>query len=245
MYVVSGSPVVLGDGGTGIASCVDGVFSSDGYVDFYDTCSWDWALNHQDRIQCGKPRLIPFSDTVFSATSGGYSASKASMGLRLSSPDPLPEGLLILGKSQTDILSDSLCFFSSDPAQAVDYSPPGLPARGNIRIVSNPARQICLLNSEQGVLLLDNPAKSLIPPGKINIPSDPRHHKSAAMYVGVQTGSMSCFGRPIFDLAFGPDGDAYVAPVVVQPTGPGGLSCRGPTQAANWSPTPLPTGSAL
>ena len=124
VYVVTGNPVVLGDGGTGIASCVDGVFSSDGYVDSYDICSWDWALKHPDCVQCGEPRLIPLSGGDFATADGTGSVSKISVGLRLSSPDPLPEGLLILGKSQTDLLSDSLCI--PDKPTAESYAWPCL-----------------------------------------------------------------------------------------------------------------------
>lgn len=218
VYVASGRPVVLGDGGRGIANCVDGVFSSDRYVDYYDTCSWDWALQHQDRVRCGNSPLVPFSDGGFGGAGSTYPVSNASvLGLRLSGLDPLPEGLLILGKCQTDLISDSLCFLNGDLALAVDYRLPGLPLRCSIRIVLNPAKQICLMNSEQGVLQLDSSVKSLIPPGKVNITNDPRYHHAATVYVGIQTQDSKCFGRPIFDVAFGPDADVYVVPVVVHP----------------------------
>ena len=51
--------VVTGTGTSDSPTCVDGVFSGDGYTDSYDTPSWDWMLKRDERVddRCGQVPL--------------------------------------------------------------------------------------------------------------------------------------------------------------------------------------------
>jgi hypothetical protein len=53
LMVIGGS----GCSATGEMACLEGAFSTDGYMDSYDVASWDWAMNSDQRLlnYCGLP----------------------------------------------------------------------------------------------------------------------------------------------------------------------------------------------
>jgi hypothetical protein len=76
------------------------------------------------------------------------------------------------------------------------------------------------INSAGGIFKLDDESQDyLIEPGYAGCDDEPRYHKSAMVYVGIQSVSPDLVGRPVLDVAFDKDGYAYVVPVEVVPNG--------------------------
>jgi hypothetical protein len=93
------------------------------------------------------------------------------------------------------------------------------PNRCNVRIVRGTGDNFYQVNSERGVLPLDNPNIQIVPPGQqIAVKSHPRYTGSATVYVGIQGPADNPYGRPILDAAFDAN-YVYVVPVVVVPDG--------------------------
>jgi hypothetical protein len=209
------------------ASCLDGAFSADGYVDSFDACSWDWVLEDLSRAECGNLCRVPLSDGGSVAASGISSlATTSAKSLRAAAVNSWPAGLLVLGKpcwtttNPPDPRPYKFYLFSDEPNYAADYDVAGLPTCCDVRVVRGPNGQVYLLNSERGVFQLsDDSATQILSPGKANCVSDPRYHRSATISIGIQGQGAASFGRPIFDVAFDAQGYAYVVPVVVQPAG--------------------------
>jgi hypothetical protein len=216
--------MVIGECGSsavGDAACMDGVFSSEGYMDTYDVASWDWALHSDDRLlnYC----KIPLAAEGVTMTSAIVPARKDSdKPLVLADlPDELSD-LLIVGKSgESNVRSklrdrfyifdkDGLCYGWLDDALE----------RCNIKLVQGPEGEVYLLNSERGLVRLDDINNAVVPAGKVvlNGINEPRYDKPASVYVGIQEQGSDTFGRPILDAALDAN-YVYVVPVVVDPEG--------------------------
>jgi hypothetical protein len=213
-----------GSEATGESACLDGAFSNDGGVDPFDVVSWDWEMNSDVRMLnfCGVP-----------LTSGGESVSMMSIaGIGIESPaatrllanfaDSDLSDLLIAGKTSEmnppSKLIDSLYVFNIEGKCSGSFEPAS--NRCNIRLIQGPDGENYQLNSESGLLRLDNANTAVIPPGRVTLTgiTDPRYDTSATVYVGVQDHGADSFGRPILDAAFDAD-FVYVVPVVVDPDG--------------------------
>ncbi len=208
--------VVSGAGSTDPPSCVDGSFSADGYLDAYDTTSWDWTLNDLDDRQnlCGQ---MPLSGGVGFAA-GGFGAFGGP--LNLLNPSDLND-LLIAGKRRTydgpTKLKDRLYVFDSNYHYIKSLNPAS--DRCNIRTVRGVNDDLYQINSEKGVLLLDEAGTKIVSPGKVICDTnEPRYNRSATVCVGIQGSSNNPSGRPILDAAFDAN-FVYVVPVVVEPNG--------------------------
>jgi len=215
--------MVIGSSGcsaTGEMACMDGAFSSDGYMDTYDVASWDWALDSDDRLlnYCGVP-LISGGMTMMSVAPAG-----------IESPDvPMPRvnftggdlsDILIAGKTSENNaaskLKDSLYIFNSDGQCGGSFEPAS--DRCNIRLIQGPDGENYQLNSEAGLLRLDSANTVIISPGEIKLTgiTEPRYNKPATVYVGIQDKGPDSFGRPVLDAALDEE-FVYVVPVVVNP----------------------------
>ncbi len=215
---------VIGECGrpaVGERACYEGVFSADGVVDSLDVTSWDWALNSSDRLLnlCRVPLACP--TTVAAASSPSYSAAAAYEVHVAGLPYELSD-LLIVGKRGTSVpankLRDKLYVFDRDGGYAGSSAPS--PNRGNLRLVEGNAGDLYLVNSETGLVRLDETNESIIPPGAFALADleEPRYHRPATVYVGIQDEGPDVFGRPVLDAAIDMD-YAYVVPVVVSPSG--------------------------
>jgi hypothetical protein len=81
-----------------------------------------------------------------------------------------------------------------------------------VQLVRGTDGDLYLVNSEAGVARLDEPNSTVIPPGLVR-------YTGADVYIGMQGTGAGCFGRPILDVAFDVQGNAYVVPVVVERQG--------------------------
>jgi len=216
----SGTTAGLLDDGTGSRACLDGVFSTDGFVDTFDVASWDWALSDQDHVYslnfCRLP-LIGGINTMSLASVDfkGSDRQISVMGL----PDPLSD-LLIAGKRNSS--EDPLALKSKDRLYTFDreFQSEGWFdtefERCGIRLVRGSQGEIYQINSATGIVRLDKIDEVIIPPGQTTYTNEPRYKKSATVYIGIQDGSTGPFGRPILDAAFDTD-YVYVVPVIVSP----------------------------
>ena len=221
--------VVLGESGTtaelsGDAmddrSCLEGLFSSDGYVDAHDVCSWDWALHVDARLNlCPGLPLVARSHDVFSSVAE-FSVPFGSAGPTIAST--VLSDLLILGKRSTSLdpmawkLKDRLYSFDGEGSfggsLALDSD------RCNVRLVRGPSEEVWAVNSETGVmrLVIDGADEVVVAPGSVGLNAEPRYGRPAQVYIGIQGDGSNAFGRPLLDAAFA-GGDVYVVPVVVAP----------------------------
>ncbi|MFH1717286.1 MAG: hypothetical protein ABIF19_08050 [Planctomycetota bacterium] len=216
MMVIGGS----GCTATGDMACMDGAFSTDGYMDSYDVVSWDWSLNSQQRLLnfCGVPLTSAgAADIAGSSLVEPRTASTLSANVDLL--DNLDD-LLIVGKKgsqkPSDKLKDSLYIFDRDGASR-GWSDPAMD-RCNIRLIQGPDGVLYLLNSEAGLISLDGTSQSVLPPGTLRLTqiTEPRYGTSATVSIGIQDKGPDSFGRPVLDAAV--DGQyVYVVPVVVEP----------------------------
>jgi hypothetical protein len=203
-------------------ACMDGAFSSDGYMDSFDVASWDWALDSDDRLlnYCGVP-LISGGMTMMSVAAAGIESSDAPA-LRVNFAGGDLSDILVAGKTSemnaASKLKDSLYVFNSEGQCGGSFEPAS--DRCNIRLIQGPDGENYQLNSESGLLQLDSANTVIIPPGEITLTgiTEPRYNKSATVYVGIQDGGSDAFGRPILDAAFDAE-FVYVVPVVVNPDG--------------------------
>lgn len=201
--------------------CLDGFFSSDGFVDPLDIMSWDWAIDSGDSFltYCG----VPLGETAEEGTAGAGEVSvSAGSSPYVSLPDSVGE-LLIAGKRSTS--SDYFELKSKDRLYVFDHngvcegwsSPES--DRSNIRVVKDAEDNLYQINLEEGVLRLDDTNEVIITPGKITGVNEPRNNKAAVVYVGLQGSGQNAVGRPVFDAAFD-DNYVYVVPVIVDPNDP-------------------------
>ncbi len=189
--------------------CLDGAFSSDGYVDTYDIYSLIWALSDLSRVNCGSLCRVPLPLIDSAVAASGYAAAWSRPSLSAASSSSWPSGLMVLYKGMS---ADSLCLFDRDGAYMTDVTMPGLPAESSTQIIRGVADDLYVISTEDGVLRMEEPISSVIPPGQVS-------YGAATVYIGIQGDGPSCFGRPILDVAFDSEGYAYVVPVVVKPAG--------------------------
>ncbi len=214
-----GRTVDLGtDPGTSTA-CMDGLFSSDGYIDIYDAMSWDWALDNDVPLTL----CNVFLDSSTTATTVGE-------------PDSVPLGfttpqgsLLVAGKRNTNIDSDKMkdaLYAFDDLGQYVAMDL--LTKRTNGKLVKAPDGTLYQINLNEGLLDIADSNSVIVPPTLVPIPivkeDEPRYHLPATVTIGVQVDGNKLYGRPIFDAAFDQSGFVYVVPVVVTPNDANNIS---------------------
>jgi hypothetical protein len=202
----------------GSGACLEGAFSDDGYVDALDIGGWDWTLCVEERK--GLCDGIPLGDEGEGASLGGETLEITGGAMPLVSLPGSLDDLLIIGKmsssSPSTKMKDRVYTFDGDGDYSANFAPSS--ERSNIRIVQGADGQLYQVNSEDGVVRLDAADTKIIEPGECSYADDPRYHKSATVYVGIQGEGEAAVGRPILDAAF--DGDyVYVVPVVVNPVG--------------------------
>lgn len=219
-----GEAAILPEDGTSSRVCLDGVLSTDGFVDLFDIVSWDWALSDLDRVSRLNMCLVPLGEgmgTMMMSIPAGISEGSEGLISTLDLSDSLGD-LLIAGKRNTS--DDPTALKSKDRLYVFDRDNQFVEwfdsesDRCNIRLVKGPEDELYQINSETGVLRLGGPNEVIVPPGHTTCPNEPRYNKSATVYVGIQNEGSNPFGRPILDAAF--DGDyVYIVPVVVDPYG--------------------------
>ncbi|MHC4120598.1 MAG: InlB B-repeat-containing protein, partial [Planctomycetota bacterium] len=210
---------------TGDTACLEGAFSTDGYMDSYDVASWDWAMNSDQRLlnYCGLPLTGGLGGIQMMSVSAALPAPEASGRVALFAGTPYDlSDLLVLGKrgaaEPSSKLRDCLYTFTSDGRHAGSFEPTS--DRGNIRLIQGPDGEIYRLNCETGLLRSDGTDEVIVPAGKLG-PADfrePRYGRTATVYVGIQGSDADSFGRPVLDVAMDAE-YAYVVPVVVSPEG--------------------------
>jgi hypothetical protein len=218
LMVIGGS----GCSATGEMACMDGAFSSDGYMDSYDVASWDWALDSEDRLlnYCGIPLIRGGMTTMSVASAGIENSDRTAPRVNFAGGDL--SDILIAGKTSennaSSKLKDSLYIFNSDGRYGGSFEPAS--DRCNIRLIQGADGENYQLNSETGLLRLDSANTVIIPPGELRLTgiTEPRYNRSATVYVGIQDEGPDSFGRPVLDAAFDAD-YVYVVPVVVNPDG--------------------------
>jgi len=221
--------IVLGECGTSAElsgdamedrSCLDGLFSNDGYVDAYDVHSWDWALHADARLNlCPGLPLVALSDDAF-FSSAAFSPSPGPAGLTTASAGL--SDLLILGKRSTSLdplawkLKDRLYSFDGEGTYVESSTPDS--DRCNVRLVRGGGEELYAVSSETGVtrLLIEGLDEAVVSPGQVDCAAEPRYGRPAQVYIGIQGEGTNGFGRPLLDAAFAGD-DVCVVPVVVGP----------------------------
>jgi len=190
---------------TGSGACLEGAFSDDGYVDALDIGGWDWTLCDEERK--GLCDGIPLGEDSEGASLGSQTMEESGGAMPLVSLPGSLDDLLIIGKrsssSPSTKMKDRVYTFDSDGAYSANFAPSS--ERSNIRIVQGADGQLYQVNSEDGVVRLDANDTEIIEPGECSYASDPRYHKSATVYIGIQGEGEDAVGRPILDAAF--DGD--------------------------------------
>ena len=217
-----GESAGLLEGGVGSRACLDGPFSTDGYVNSSDIVSWDWALSDEDRPYRLNLCKVPIAEgiSMMSLASVGLEGSARSISV-MGLPDPLSD-LLIAGKRDTS--EDPSALKSKDRLYAFDrdFQNQGWFDsefdRCSIRLVKGPEGELYQINSVTGIVRLDIVDEVIVSPGQTTYANEPRYNKSATVYIGIQNEDSSPFGRPILDAAFDAD-YVYVVPVVVNPNG--------------------------
>ncbi|MHC4536846.1 MAG: InlB B-repeat-containing protein, partial [Planctomycetota bacterium] len=199
-------------------ACLEGVFSNDGTLDVFDITSWDWAMNSESRLLnfCGVPLA---SDSMAMMTFNVADFKITNKQLPFANLLSNMSGLLISGKrgamDAPSKLKDRLYVFDNNGLCGGWFEPAS--DRCNIRLVQGANGELYQINSETGVLRLDDNV-AIIPPGKTTYANEPRYNSSATIYVGIQKQDIDLYGRPVFDADFDAD-YAYVTPVVVNPNG--------------------------
>jgi hypothetical protein len=198
--------------------CLEGPFSSDGYVDTQDVLSKDWVLSDASRQNlCVHPPSLRATSSGIAYASSVAPASAGQLAAQ-ASDGGLAQGLLVLEKEyRSDSFgSDWLGLFTADGQFAPGYSVRGVPSHCNARLVQGGDQGIFLVNLDKGILRLDASCDVVIPPGKVCFAGNPAGPATTTVYVGIQA---NVSGRPILDVAFDKLGYAYVVPVVAQEDG--------------------------
>jgi hypothetical protein len=207
---------------TGSRTCLDGLFSADGFVDLLDIASWDWALNSDSRLNLCPDLPLTARGTKMAVTGSTTMVSAGSAALT-NMPQDIGD-LLITGKRSDSSdpgarkLHDRLYAFSAEGMCSTDFATDS--GRCNIRLVRGPDGELYQINSEAGLtrLNLNGPDEPTVPPVALDYAAEPRYGKMAIVHIGIQGGGANSFGRPILDAAFD-DNYVYVVPVVVAAAG--------------------------
>jgi parallel beta-helix repeat protein len=197
-------------------ACLDGGFSTDGYVDSYDVHSWDWTIGAEARKNLCDG--IPMAGGAAAAAySGGPGLETPRL---LASAGTILDSLLVTGKRGG---SDGAAkmedrFYVLDAQGAFVRRLQPVSDRSNVRLLRDAAGDFYRLSSEDGIVKLGAAEDVIIPPGEVSGVTEPRYGKTATVTVGIQgEGETSC-GRPVLDAAID-DTHVYVVPVVVTPDG--------------------------
>ncbi len=213
--------MLASDGMDSLLACLDSVFTEDGYVDSNDVMGWDWRLNATDRLNFCSSDDVPLAALP-------AMAAAAEIPLAATNDPPIaqmPAGcsLAVSGKSNSPG-GTSMDGFFQDCMYGLDaggQSPQAIAAaypRVNGRLVRDVAGTLYQLNLEAGLVRVSD-GHAVVPNGLINIASDPRNGRAATVRIGVSGSAGGYQGRPMLDAAFDAEGNIYVTPVVVQPTG--------------------------
>jgi len=215
-------------GGIGSTTCIERFFSSDGFIDLFDAASIDWLLEDPAKRMnaCNDSGDLSLVESM-ATTSGLVGLDGPVSELPLASLPSTVGDLLISGKSG---ISEQLVPDPRDRLYTFDrfgenfqyYEPAS--ERCNFRLLCSrrPGGELELyqINSSRGVSKLDDGSQEVVvAPGQTGYDEEPRYHKSAIVYVGVQSVDPSLVGRPVLDAAFDSNGYAYVVPVEVAPDG--------------------------
>ena len=204
--------------GSSSRNCLDGAFSEDGYVDSYDILSWDWTLGSNERKNLCDG--VPLSESAsVSSTSISSSGQFGALNPLAAVPAGLGE-LLISGKRSANDratkMKDRLYVFD-DQGRYEQWFTPAL-ERSNIRLIKGADNTLYQINTEEGVVKLDETDEVVLAPGEVTGVTEPRFGRSASVFVGLQGQGLDAVGRPVLDAAFD-ENYIYVIPVVVDPDG--------------------------
>lgn len=199
-------------------ACLDGMFSTDGYVDSADLVSWDWLLNSGSQNDLCQ-REVPLSG---GASSGPSSAIAFGLDkpVFLSLPEIVSD-IMIIGKrndTSIDKFKDRLYSFDNNYLIS-DNSVPAM-ERANSKLIKDNEGEVYLINSAQGLIRLSDDM-TIIDSDYFTV-TEPRYGTLAEVTVGLQGSTPNWYGRPIQDVAFDPqyavdNNYIYVTPVVVNP----------------------------
>ena len=215
------------DSGGDTYACLEGPFGTDGTVDSHDICGWDWALNDGARLNLCGP--LPLTGGTATSTSSIMRVSSETSGIDTETNTvlvALPTGgfddLLLSGKKGTTgaitKMQDGIYVFDENG----EFSESLMPAsdRGNLRLVDDFEGNIYAINTEIGVLRVDN-NEVIVASAAISGVHEPRYDSMGSVYIGLQGTGDDTFGRPVLDAAFDVDFDTnnyiYVVPVIVEP----------------------------
>ncbi|MDH7600176.1 MAG: right-handed parallel beta-helix repeat-containing protein [Sedimentisphaerales bacterium] len=209
----------------GSTACLDGILTQDGFIDCYDVFSWDWALNNRSLVANTCQVLVVDNGPRSQALGSQSDLAEISPLQRLSYQEALigqiglPGYLMILGKggSGSGLLEDRLCVFTEQGYYGLTM--PMADDRCFHRLIRD-GTSLYLLNSQSGIgrLRESGLVEPVVPCAVIEYPNEPRWGSQAKVAVGIQTGDLGPWGRPIWDAAFiGEFG--YIAPVIVIPDG--------------------------
>jgi len=222
-----GVPSGVSSGGTRSTTCIERIFSSDGFIDIFDMVSIDWLLaDAYNRMNaCSDPYDLP---SIKHVATDIYAGLKGCTGeLPLSSLPGTVGDLLITGKTGINeqlLPIDRLYTFDRFGENFQYYDFASGSNLGHFRSLGNRRSSgeldLYQINSAGGVFKLDDESQDyLIEPGYAGCDDEPRYHNSAVVYVGIQEVDPDLVGRPVLDVAFDKNGYAYVVPVKVVPDG--------------------------
>jgi len=222
-----GSSARLGTDGTG-NECLDGLLCVDGHVDSSDIISFEWALTNPEISNLcpdngRKDRGLPLSsgESCPTCPEPFYTLNSFVEQTRLSALGNLPQGLVILGKTQYNanqanrLISEGL-YFLNDNHSVDSYQDLGeFPVSScNIRLVQGLDGNLYQVNIREGVYRIDlNGNREMLLPSNTVYRN---YGQSADVYVGLQADGPSAYGRPVWDIAV-TEHSVYVVPVVVVP----------------------------
>jgi hypothetical protein len=218
-----------GNDDSGINECLDAPLSADGFTDCHDVISTEWAIINPDNLRrnlCGVSIQLSHSDITASySTFPEQSFTLLSTSTSsLASLDPIPDGLVILGKPQYQrgkFFTEVLYFLDNNYSMTSSASlGEGLLSRSNIKLVEGLDRNLYQINIQDGVYRIEHnngQRTTFIRSGLIqsNFP-ETRYKDLADIYVGLQIEDSTTYGRPVWDVVVTED-FMYVVPVVVVP----------------------------
>jgi hypothetical protein len=209
----------------GNTSCMEGLFSRDGYLDSYDVFSWDWALNDQARCNlCAIPMAgVGSASSLFTMRQSEYAYRGLSAKVFAAGPMEIPGQVLVLGKRAASDnpfqqkLEDRVYVYDEQGQYG------GWMELGSGRCTQRMIRDggcLYTLSSETAVCRFREGGvlEPVVPPAQVSWPSDPRYLRPATIGIGIQGQGDNLSGRPVWDAAFA-GRYGYVAPVVVMPEG--------------------------
>ena len=216
---------VIGEIGTSAAltaegnsrACLEGPFSVDGTVDWFDVEGWCWILG------LGSEEDIDSLCGIFPAPTGLVSSSQKS----LKSLPSYSSGFfrhenhfLVTGKRGSldrSAKGEDRLYVYDSRGQFVDFFEPAFP-RANGKVVSDNNGAIHQINLTNGLVGISD-SNSIIAPSIFANVVEPRYGVKSTVSLGLHSYGSDVAGRPISDVAFDSQGFAYVAPVIVDPNG--------------------------